>query len=86
MKKRQAGIIGAAGAAVILCGILLKFILKFRREKALSISVIGGSDGPTSIFLAGKVGGGFFAVLVAFGLLLILLAGLALIYFIRKKK
>lgn len=49
MKKRQAGIIGAAGAAVILCGILLIFILKFRREKALSISVIGGrTDQPPS--------------------------------------
>lgn len=29
-------------------------LAKFRRKKAASISIIGGSSGPTSIFLAGK--------------------------------
>ena len=28
----------------------------FKEESVVDISIIGGSDGPTSIFLAGKVG------------------------------
>lgn len=29
---------------------------RMRKKKAVSISIISGADGPTSIFLAGKVG------------------------------
>jgi len=35
----------------------LKIILMVRETAASSISIIGGADGPTSVFLAGKVSG-----------------------------
>ncbi|MCI8296649.1 MAG: sodium ion-translocating decarboxylase subunit beta [Lachnospiraceae bacterium] len=42
---------------------------------AASIAIIGGADGPTSIFVAGKVGdGSVIALLVAGGILLVLAA------------
>lgn len=41
-----------------------------------AISVIGGADGPTSVFIAGKVGTDFWIALIAAG---IVIAGIAVL-------
>ena len=51
----------------------------------MAVSIIGGADGPTSIFLAGKVGVGFFWGTYLIWLLVIL-AGVGIVIYIRKKK
>ena len=68
------------------------FILNFIRrisehmeKKSYAVSVIGGADGPTSIFLAGKVGSGFALVTCLLAVLILLLVG-GILYIIRKKK
>lgn len=64
---------------------LIRRVSEYVHNKSVAISIIGGADGPTSIFLAGKVGAGFF-----FGTyliwLLILLTGIGIVIYIRKKK
>lgn len=52
MKKILGIIFGAIGILVAVAGIILNV------KERMSISIIGGADGPTSIFLAGKVGTG----------------------------
>lgn len=52
MKKILGIIFGAIGILVAVAGIILNV------KERMSISIIGGADGPTSIFLAGKVGAG----------------------------
>lgn len=47
MKKWITGILAAAACLAVAAGIYLK-------EKQ-SVAIIGGADGPTSIFLAGKL-------------------------------
>lgn len=34
--------------------------MNYMAKRSVAVSIIGGADGPTSIFLAGKVGDGFF--------------------------
>lgn len=50
MKKMAGIIVTVIGIAVAALGLL------FKVKGQMSVSVIGGADGPTSIFLAGKVG------------------------------
>lgn len=47
-----------------------------------SIGVIGGADGPTAIFVAGKIGGGDLFVGIAVAVVIVLL----IVYFWRRKK
>lgn len=76
MKKIAAGIVGAAGVILIALGIGMKW------RGSSSIEIIGGADGPTSIFIAGKVGGGF-SLGILFGGILALCAVLILL---KKRK
>lgn len=46
---------GLLGIFVLLC-CGLSATVQAKEEEAASISIIGGADGPTSIFLAGKLG------------------------------
>lgn len=58
--------------AAFLCGAGL---LIQRQKRAVAVSIIGGADGPTSVFLAGKVpdnSGGY----IAAGLLVLLVAAI----------
>lgn len=57
-KKVIAGIGFIAGLLLIIAGIYQNMSVK-----ASAISIIGGADGPTSIFLAGKVGGTLFGTI-----------------------
>ena len=50
---KNAAIISIAAGAVIAA---VSTVLKLMENR--SISIIGGADGPTSVFVAGKLGGG----------------------------
>lgn len=49
-------LLGAAAQFGIFAAYLLAILLGFNDKAAAAISIIGGADGPTSIFLAGKLG------------------------------
>ena len=49
-------ILGAAAQGGIFSAYLLAILLGFNDKAAAAVSIIGGADGPTSIFLAGKLG------------------------------
>ncbi|MDO4298396.1 MAG: sodium ion-translocating decarboxylase subunit beta [Lachnospiraceae bacterium] len=49
-------LLGAAAQIGIYCAYFLAILLGFNGKAAAAISIIGGADGPTSIFLAGKLG------------------------------
>jgi oxaloacetate decarboxylase beta subunit len=49
-------LLGAAAQLGIYVAYFLAIFLGFNGKAAASISIIGGADGPTSIFLAGKLG------------------------------
>ena len=71
MKRKIAVVLGIAGILLTIIGILID-----KMEQAAAISIIGGADGPTSVFVAGKVGtsgfGGIFAA--GIGIILIVIA------------
>ena len=77
MKKTMAIILGVMG--LVLAG--FNAILKWKKQ--MSVSIIGGADGPTSIFLAGKVGNDFSVAGIVVGILFIVIAGFLML---RKKK
>lgn len=74
----------AAGVLTILAflSIAVEFFVEKSKEAA-AVSIIGGADGPTAIFIAGKVGG--FEILSAASVIL-LAAAAALLILSRKKK
>ncbi|MCR5217031.1 MAG: sodium ion-translocating decarboxylase subunit beta [Lachnospiraceae bacterium] len=49
-------LLGAAAQFGIFAAYILAILLGFNDKAAAAISIIGGADGPTSIFLAGKLG------------------------------
>ncbi len=49
-------LLGAAAQFGIFGAYLLAILLGFNDKAAAAVSIIGGADGPTSIFLAGKLG------------------------------
>lgn len=62
------------GAVLAFAGMILAIIGGILKTKnAVAISVIGGADGPTSIFLAGKIGNGFTIPVMMIGVILLLL-------------
>ena len=67
---------------IIMAAINLVFKVNEQMSVAKSVSVIGGADGPTSIFLAGKVGDTSAVMGMVVGILLIT-AGIFMI--VRKK-
>lgn len=68
------GVIGVAAAALSIM---------IRTKGNASISIIGGADGPTSIFLAGKVGGASSTITIIIGIIFVVIGVLA---FTRRKK
>lgn len=69
--KRWLGI-GGGIAGILL--VILGFVMKNQ-----TVSVIGGADGPTSIFIVGKTGGNLFYIVIAIGVILIAAAMIALV-------
>ena len=72
MKKFGAGMI-ALSIIVFITGLIMK------TKQRAAIGIIGGADGPTSVFIAGKVPEGLGIMGIFCGILL-LGAGLYLIY------
>ena len=76
--KRIAGIVFiAAGLLTALAGII-------KTNMASDIAIIGGADGPTSIFIAGRIGYPVYGTLIAGSILLI--TGLVLVLMKRKNR
>lgn len=44
------------GIGIISTGVFIGVAMWIARKKPASVAIIGGADGPTSIFLAGKIG------------------------------
>lgn len=68
----------AVGLILGVLGVIIAAISVILREKesasiSTAISIIGGADGPTSIFLAGKVGADFSTAGIIGGIVLIIL-------------
>lgn len=65
MMKLISVIAGMAGLVVVCLGVFLKV------RGMGAISVIGGADGPTSIFIAGRVGSGLSVDMIVVGIIMI---------------
>lgn len=76
MKKRLGIIAGILGIVLAVIGIVLK------QKENTAVSVIGGADGPTSIFIAGKLNVDSFIFMIVVGIILLILAGV--IFYKRK--
>lgn len=79
--KIMAIILGILGSFDIIIN-LISFI-SFRSKVPSSIAVIGGADGPTSIFVAGKMGNG---VPLSWGIACLVAASILGVIVFRKKK
>ena len=75
MKK----ILGIVLSVIGIVTVIVTVILKLKRQ--MSISIIGGADGPTSVFVAGKVGNTSAAAGVIVGIVLLAIG----IFIIRKR-
>ena len=69
MKKIIGIIIGILGVVIICLGVFMNI------KGGKSVSIIGGADGPTSIFLAGKVGGNSSVVAIIIGVVFFVAGG-----------
>ena len=76
MKK----ILGIGLSVIGIVAVIITVILKIKRQ--MSISIIGGADGPTSVFIAGKVGNTSAVAGVIVGIVLLVIG----IFMIRKKR
>lgn len=61
---------------------LISMLTGCSSEYSTSIGIIGGADGPTSVFIAGKTN--WFEIAGSIAIVIILIA--AIIYFVKKKK
>lgn len=75
MKKVLVIVLGVLGVLLTIAGVVAK------AKKAVSIGVIGGADGPTSVFIAGKIGTDISVGLIVVGIILVVLT---IILWIRK--
>ena len=50
-----------------LLGSMIKNLFSFHSSVASSIAIVGGADGPTSVFIAGKVGVPMMGLRIALG-------------------
>lgn len=73
MKKAFGLALFVLGGIAVCLGIALKI------KNGVSVSVIGSSDGPTSVFLAGKVGGSSVVGMTAAGAISMIL-GICLLW------
>ena len=76
MKKWIYMIVGVISALILYFGI----IAKLNEQKA--ITIIGGADGPTSIFIAGKGGYGSILTMIIVGVIIIV----GIIVLIKRRK
>lgn len=73
------------GSIIAIIGIILvAFGINAKTKEAAAISIIGGADGPTSVFIAGKLGDGFALGTIVIGAILIV-AGVVIYRKLKKK-
>lgn len=77
MKKIAGGIITMIGLVIAIAWILTK-------AKGATSIVIGGADGPTSVFIAGKVGNRFGLGMIFAGVILVVVGVFIIIKFKKK--
>lgn len=65
-----------------ILGSMIKALLSVYTSDAAAISIIGGADGPTSVFIAGKIGSPIDGLLIA----LIVAVIVTVVYALIKKK
>ena len=62
------------GIAIAIAGSVITIIgLRFRFMENRAVTIIGGADGPTSIFLAGKVGNGIGIIEIIIGIVILII-------------
>lgn len=72
------------GVIIAIVGIIIAgFGISMKQKEAMAISIIGGADGPTSVFLAGKLGTTSFLAIIVVAVVL-LAVRVAII--VKKKK
>lgn len=76
MKKKALALLAIAGVLLAVFG------YGYKSRYAASIGIIGGADGPTAIFVAGKLG---LPLYIGFALALLALILLGAAFFRRKK-
>lgn len=76
MKKALGISCGILGILLIGLGMVMK------QKETAEISIIGGADGPTSVFIAGRLGGDFFNLLILIG---VVLAAVVVILYLKKR-
>lgn len=82
MKKIIPYVTGFLGILLLIIGSILK-IIECKPYKP--ISIINGTDGPTSIFLTEKIGTDLSVVFIIMGILLIIIT-ILFSYFLHKKQ
>ena len=79
MKKILGIIAGVVGIISVIVGVALKM-----NNNAIAIAIIGGVDGPTSVFVAGKLNSVLVSILlIAIGVVMLIVA--IIFYFLKKK-
>lgn len=70
------------GIGALVVGIIIVMLGAAMKIHERSVSVIGGADGPTVIYVAGNVGSGLGILGIIFGVILL---GLGIFMILRKK-
>ncbi|MBS6196632.1 MAG: oxaloacetate decarboxylase [Clostridiales bacterium] len=70
MKKIIGIVVGIIGVVLSVLGISMKI------KEDTSVAIIGGADGPTATFVAGKLSGEFWVFSIMIGLILMIAAGI----------
>ena len=78
MKKKIMVIIGLLVMLTVIFAVIVV------NERNASLAIIGGADGPTTIFLAGTLGNGVLFAAILFGLIFLTL-GIILFKIIKRK-
>lgn len=80
--KKKIGIILGIILAAIAGAIALIYGIYTNIKGTSSITLIGGADGPTSVFLAGKVNSDFSMIVIIAGVIIVL----AVLFLLFKRK
>ena len=70
-----------AVSVILLMSSIFPLILKMQLDMSMAVGVIGGADGPTSIFIAGKLG-------IPWGLYVVtaVVIVVTIVYFVKKRR
>ena len=80
MKK----ILGIVAGIVGIISVIVGVALKMNNNAISAIAIIGGADGPTSVFVAGKLNSVLVSILlIAIGVVMLIVA--IIFYFLKKK-